>query len=901
MGWHLGQHSTVLFTDIEGSTRAWETDPERMAVAVETHDRVIRSVIAAYGGGVFATGGDSFAAAFESEQSAVGAAIAIQHELAESEIGLAVRIGVHTGPVTIRENDYFGPTINETARLMSIGHGGQILVSRHVADRLTPNGFTLTALGFHRVSGVSQPLEVYQVDAHGLSFEFPELTSSSPRLNVPAPIGPLVGRKNDIVRLLDAVESHRLVSVVGIGGVGKTRLAIEVARALSQRFTEPPSFVDLTTTTSVDSVTRAVSYAFGLRDRADTPPFEVLRAHLRTTPTLLLVDNCEHLLPDLADVVLELLSIPDLRVIATSRVPLGLPGESVQTVRPLETQSDGPDPSPAVRLLMSSSPDGRILADDPASRAAAVDLCEQVGGLPLAIEIVGRALRLASMDDVRRGVSGVGTDSQTALDAALRWSISSLGTEARSLLARFAISKAGLSIDVIKASALSALGELIDVGLVDRQEAERSNRSRYRMLEPIRQFANTNLQDPSEREAVVAWHSAAHLSLVRQLARQMMQDPRTADLIAVDEPNFTAAAMNELERGHISVAAEIVALLDWYWVFTGRAIEGRYWVERVALAVGTPGTTDLNARAVYGSLERSRGFLASVCQQYEDAADHLQRSIEVFDQIIAAEGPSYRHALRGGAWSRFHLARNFTAHHFSRHGFDVTADDAGLVARASDLYAAAEAAFRSARDPRGLAYVLPFDGWNAVMRSEAGPERVLADAISIAEAQGLVVPHGIARVTYALYLLNRGKSHDQVEKLLEKSASTFRSIGDVYSLEITLTVWGFARLVRGEVRGAVDLMTEAIALDLRQTAHEWRHLALAVAAIALERSGIDGINPIVGWLDHASPNWREMLQSIGLDGQMPRPVVGVEPSIDSADVAALTRDLLGEVSRVAAG
>src|SRR5712672_1330728 len=336
---------TFLFTDIEGSTRRWESDAESMRAALLAHDEVLRTAIGAHEGFLFSHTGDGVVAAFNSPKSAVDAAVAAQRALE-----LPVRMGLATGEAELRDGDYFGAVLNRAARVMAAGHGGQILVADSTAGLLT--GVDLQDLGPRRLRDVPIPVGVFQVRSAGLRMEFPPLRAldTTPGNLRPATTS-LIGRASEVEAINTAVRSHRLVTLTGVGGVGKTRLAMEVARQLADEFPDGVWVFELAAVTDPASVPDAVAAVLGITQQPGKTVSESVAAALEGRSRLLVFDNCEHVLAAAADLIDAILAhSATVRILATSREGLGVLDEQVRPVRSLDAAA-GID-SAAVRLFV---------------------------------------------------------------------------------------------------------------------------------------------------------------------------------------------------------------------------------------------------------------------------------------------------------------------------------------------------------------------------------------------------------------------------------------------------------------------------------------------------------------------------------------------------------------------
>lgn len=496
---------TFLFTDIEGSTRRWEADADGMRAALAAHDEVLRSAIAVHDGFLFKHTGDGVVAAFASPKSAVNAAIDAQRELQ-----LPVRMGLATGEAELRDGDYFGAVLNRAARLMAAGHGGQILLADSTAVLLT--GVDLGDLGRRRLRDVPMPLGVFQVQAEGLCTEFPPLRAldTTPGNLRPATTS-LIGRESETGEIEAALRTHRLVTLTGVGGVGKTRLALEVAARLADEFPDGTWVFELAAVTDPASVPDAVAAVLGITQQPGKTVSESVATALQGRIRLLVIDNCEHVLEAAADLIDAILAQSrTVRVLATSREVLGIAQEQVRLVRSLDSTS-GIDAG-AVRLFVERAE--RIApgfsmtdADD---TAAVMDICQRVDGIPLAIELAASRMASMTVSEMRDRLdhrfrllvgSRRGLERHHTLRHAVAWSYDLLDDTEKTVLERCSVFAGGF--DLQSACAVAGSNDIDEYALLDVLDAlvrkslivaDRSlRRTRFSMLETIRQFAEEQL------------------------------------------------------------------------------------------------------------------------------------------------------------------------------------------------------------------------------------------------------------------------------------------------------------------------------------------------------------------------------------------------------------------------
>ncbi|HEY3079371.1 MAG TPA: tetratricopeptide repeat protein [Chloroflexota bacterium] len=641
---------TFLFTDIVGSTRLWEERPEAMRLAVERHFAVLRQAVEEHRGHVFRTQGDGLCAAFAAAPDAVAAALAAQRGLlrvAWEGVGrLGVRTALHTGVADIHDGDYVGACVNRIARLLATGHGGQVLLSQAthgLVREAAPGQVEFRDLGEHRLPDLQLPEHVFQLVAPDLPSAFPPLRSLDTRPNnLPAQPTPLIGRERAAAGALERLRraDTRLLTLTGPGGIGKTRLALQIAADGLDDFEDGVFLIRLESIRDPGLLTTAVAQVLGLQTSDHRPAAGAVHDYLRNKSLLLILDNFEQVVAAAPQVTDLLAACPRLKVLATSRVPLHLRGEHEQPVAPL-VLPDRLHPPPtatfsqyaAVALFIE-----RALDVDPAfavtneNAPAVAEICHRLDGLPLAIELAAARTKLLSPREMLRrlerrlpmltgGARDLPARQQTLRDA-IAWSYDLLAPDEQALFRRLAVFLGGCTLEAAEAvggqpapagpataidqpldsaQVMDALGSLVDNSLLRREAA--TEESRFAFLETIREYALERLVASGEAPDIQARHAAFYTGLAEEAEPRLRGREQVEWLSQLErEHDNMRAALTWLgERGDVAGALRLGGALWRFWWAHGHRDEGRQRLADMLTLPGADAPTIGRARALLGA------------------------------------------------------------------------------------------------------------------------------------------------------------------------------------------------------------------------------------------------------------------------------------------------------------
>jgi predicted ATPase len=734
---------TFLFTDIEGSTRRWEADPDVMRASLETHNQVLRATVGANDGEVFNYTGDGMCAVFASPRSAVDAAIDAQRRLE-----LPVRMGIATGEAELRGDDYFGTVLNRTARVMAAGHGGQILLDGTTAGLIS--GIDLISLGPRRLRDIAKPVDIYQVQAEGLRTEFPVLKTVDPNPgNLRPPTTSFVGREAELAELEAALKAHRMVTLTGVGGVGKTRLALEVAARSATDFPDGVFVIELAAVGDPAAVPEAVAAVLGIVQQAGMSLADSVAAALEGRSRLLVFDNCEHVLDAAADMIDAILArSATVKILATSREGLRVADEQLWPVPSLDVNS-----SAATLFIERAHAVARAISFDD---EAVVEICRRLEGIPLAIELA--ASRVVSMtvtelrerlDDRFRLLVGSrrGLERHQTLRHAVQWSYDLLAEHEKTLLARCSVFAGGFEL----AAAVAVGGSGDEFATLDLVEAlvrksllvadQSAGHTRFSMLETIRQFAEEQLVQSGDVGSARGAH-ARHFAGLENEIITLWDGPRQRESygwLTTEIANLRTAFRWAADHDDLDIAIAIVfpAALVGFWCLQHEPLR---WSEEIiapARAVQHRRLAQLYSMAVLifitGRIEESVPYAAAGQEAVMSGRfDEIRREAEA---SLGSPYAAINQTDRWVDWCRTVMARHPVAHIHTRAIFTLALTMAGADGEAAAVSEKLPAMSDATDNPTFAAWAL-FAYGSANDRSPIRRYEALRRGLRIAQENG---------------------------------------------------------------------------------------------------------------------------------------------------------------------
>lgn len=783
---------TFLLTDIEASTEHWESAPHAMPEALERHDAVAAALVSRHGGTVVKSRGegDSLFAVFHDAYQALHAAHALQRAL-DSEPwptprAVRVRMALHTGGAATRDGDYYGPDVIRCARIRALARGGDILLSgrtREAAGDTPPEGARFRDRGVHHLKGLQAPEHIWELlyrteDGRRSGWQ-PHVT------NLPRELNSFIGREKEIGAVCELLERSCLVTLAGAGGLGKSRLARQVGIALAPHYPDGVWLVDLSSQQDPSRVAHTVAAELKVVERAGAGLDETLVDHLQPCAQLLILDNCEHLHDSCAALAERLLKFcPDLVLLATSRVPLGIAGEMVHRVPPLATPGARSEDaellaSEAVRLFVdrarAARPDFDPLGHQLASLAA---ICRQLEGIPLAIELAAARIRSLSVEDMSdllrdrfRLLSATqrsGHSRHSTLRSAIDWSYDLLSPPEQELFRRLAVFAGSFTMEAVEhicsdTAEQLATADVPGAGIARRKildlldllvnkslvlAGERAGHTRYRLLETLRQYAAEKLEEVEALHALKQRHVRFYLNLALDAERRLRGRDQARWLARLDEEheNLRAALTTSLANDR-DLALSLAAALWTFWHVRGYISEGREWL---ALALeGAAGAAAERGKALNGAavLARAQGDLATARDLSLQSLE-VKRAVGDRQGIAAALSSLGTVALAEGdfAHARPYYEESLEIERRLGNRQGITACligianvelEEGRYGEAEQLYAESRRIKEELGDPRGVATSITGLGNVALYRGELTRARELhAEALRIRRELG---------------------------------------------------------------------------------------------------------------------------------------------------------------------
>ena len=660
----LSAITTFLFTDIEGSSQLWERDPERMRLALARHDAIAREVVEGNRGVVVKTSGDGVHAVFDDPSDAVAAVLAMQERLsgpaATGGVAIRVRCGLHAGRAEHRDNDYFGNVVNRAARISNAAHGGQVLLSQAVAALVAgrlPAHATLRDLGEVRLRDLASPERIYQLMHPKLRESFPALrTLEATPNNLALQLTSFVGRTRELDEVRTLLRNTRLLTLSGAGGIGKTRLSQQLAAEVMDDFPDGVWFVELAPLSDPRLVPQAVAIVLGVKEEAGRPVVEALIKYAKDRRLLVVLDNCEHLVQACAELVTQLLQAgPHLKILASSRESLRVSGEASYPVPALAV----PDPGKAVALPAMTQYEAVLLFVDRAmaalpsfqltedNAAAVADICQQLDGIPLALELAAARVRTLSVETIAArlgdrfrllaGGNRTAMPRQQTLRALIDWSYDLLTENERALLRRLAVFAGGWTLEGAEAvGAAGSIGEqdvvdllsnLVEKSLVN-MEAEGQ---RYRLVETVRQYAQDKLDGAGEADAARSRHLAFYLALAERASPELVGPNQGVWLARLDlegENLLAAHAWCDQAQDGAELGLRLVFAIKLYMIYRGLlALLHRASVE----ALGRPAAAQ---RTVARSrVQHGAGQASFFMGRFAEANSFLEESLSIAREV----------------------------------------------------------------------------------------------------------------------------------------------------------------------------------------------------------------------------------------------------------------------------
>ena len=856
---------TFLITDIQGSTKLWEQYPEAMKTALARHDTILRDVIEAHNGDVFKTVGDAFYAAFANPTDALTAALTAQRALyaeAWGEAVIKVRMGLHTGAVEARDHDYFGPPLNRVTRLTNAGHGGQVLLSA-VTDELVrgqlPLGVELRDMGEWRLRDLSRLEHIYQLVIPGLPADFPPLRALDAfRTNLPAQLTSFVGREKETVEIAQLIAANRLVTLMGPGGTGKTRLSLRVAADLLDTFGNGVWFVELAPLADAGLILQTVMTTLGLREDGSHSLTEILTDYLRAKNALLILDNCEHLVEAAAQLAETLLqACPQLHLLVSSREAFGIPGETPYRVPSLSIpKARGGHTAESILSYESAclfieraraaSP-AFVVSDENAPAIAKI--CARLDGIPLALELAAARVKILRVEQVAErlddrfrlltGGSRTALPRQQTLRALIDWSYDLLSEPERTLLTRLSVFAGGWMLEAAEAvcsnqwsvisnqslptdhrllntDVLDLLSQLVNKSLVVA-ESDDGPETRYHMLETIRQYGHEKLLESGNDKQVRDRHLDYFVKMAERIEPELTGPEQVAwmDHLQSELDNIHTALEWALNR-NVAAGLRLASAMQWFWINYDYLGDGSEQLTHL-LSQSAPPAERAKALNAYGLVAVHLGDF-----QHADAA--AKESFTLHESLGNQLGQADSQFIT--MWVNRQLDINMGPAPFeenveqyralgNKEGLSralwitgVYYNDNKEYFRASALLEESIMLCRNMGDISGASRALNSLGWQSMWRGDLSTAR-----ITLEESLEISRPLGKVRVAAMLEGLGelsfRERNYQQAQTRLEESLKVMKESGQILYVRWLTVRLGYVAMRRGNIAQARAILAES--------------------------------------------------------------------------------------------
>lgn len=836
---------TFLLTDVQGSTQLWERNPELMRNALVLHDELGQAAIEANGGKLVKSRGegDSLFSVFESASSALAAAVEFQLALAQtpwqSEAVIKVRMAIHTGTAEFRETDWYGRVVNRCARLRSIGSGGQILVSRVsadlVADRV-PEGIELVFGGTHRLKDLEEPEDVFLVSHPDLAECLAPLRSlSSLPNNIPLQLTNFVGRKKELSDLRVLLGDSRLLTLIGSGGAGKTRLSLQLAVEIQEKFPDGVWLVELETVVDASHVLLAVAEALGLREEPGRTVEDVVMAYLRDKRAVLILDNCEHLVPYVKEPCARILEqCPSVTILATSREPIGIKGEQVYRVPSLSSGDPStirdPEQAMAIESVELFVERAKLVRPDfeltDSNFRTVLEVARQLDGIPLAIELAAARIKVLSPDQIASKLSDrfrlltnsdrTAIPRQQTLRATLDWSYDLLTERERRLLNRLSVFSGSFGLDAVENvcseaeldsfDVLDDLSRLVDRSLVTTA-SEVAGEQRFRILNSVKEYALESLEQGGELPRLLSKHFDYYCDLALRAEPHLNGEDQQKWILhlSADRDNLNSALAWAVKKGALREACRIGAALVRYWLRRSLFTEGREWLGKILSSPAEVFDEDSYAKALNG--------LGSLCWKqgnFEEAREWYELALK--------------------AWKSLGSDRGIAS---ILNNLGLLEMEAGDFSRAQSLFEESLKIRRRLNERGEIASSLNNLGLLAWNQGDFGAaKQYYGECIELRRAEKDRA--GLADAINNLSLVNADEGElEAAEKLAKECLTAYRELGDQFGVASSLHNLGDIEIRKGDFEAASEFIHMADS-GFREIGDEW-----GVAASDARRGDIE--------------------------------------------------------------